>query len=155
MIYIVFALLAGCLTIISMILNSRLAMRIGMLQGILINYLVGLIFSMIFMLLNLNLANFSTETFSDIPFWAYLGGVIGIIGIYINNIVLPRIGAIYATLLIFIGQLFMGMTIDLLIGNSISKGKIIGGILILGGMVYNSYIDKKEILALTIKEQIS
>ncbi len=155
MIYMVFALLAGCLTIISMILNSRLAMRIGMLQGILINYLVGLIFSMIFMLLNLNLANFSTETFSYIPFWAYLGGVIGIIGIYINNIVLPRIGAIYATLLIFIGQLFMGMTIDLLIGNSISKGKIIGGILILGGMVYNSYIDKKEILALTIKEQIS
>ena len=134
MIYIVFAFFTGCLTIISMIINSKLAEKIGMLQGILVNYLVGLLFSIIFMLVNFNSMNFSTEIFSFIPFWAYLGVVIGIIGIAINNAVLPKIGAIYATLLIFIGQLFMGITIDFFIGNSISKGKIIGGLLILGGM---------------------
>lgn len=155
MTYIVFAFFTGCLTIVSMILNSKLAMRIGVLQGILINYLVGLLFSILFLLLNFSSMDFSTEIFSHVPFWAYLGGAIGIIGISINNIVLPKIGAIYATLLIFIGQLFMGITIDFFIGNSISRGKIIGGILILGGMVYNSYIDKKQFLAVTINEQIS
>tara|TARA_B100000965_G_C19369774_1_gene659787 strand:+ start:369 stop:785 length:417 start_codon:yes stop_codon:yes gene_type:complete len=138
-----------------MIINSKLAEKIGMLQGILMNYLVGLLFSIIFMLVNFNSMNFSTEIFSLIPFWAYLGGVIGIIGIAINNAVLPKIGAIYATLLIFIGQLFMGITIDFFIGNSISKGKIIGGLLILGGMVYNSYIDKKQFAPLTLNEQMS
>ncbi len=155
MIYIAFAFFTGCLTIISMIINSKLAEKIGMLQGILMNYLVGLLFSIIFMLVNFNSMNFSTEIFSLIPFWAYLGGVIGIIGIAINNAVLPKIGAIYATLLIFIGQLFMGITIDFFIGNSISKGKIIGGLLILGGMVYNSYIDKKQFAPLTLNEQMS
>lgn len=154
MIYISFAFFTGCLTIVSMIINSKLAERIGMLQGILMNYLVGLLFSIIFMMLNFNSMNFSTEIFSNIPFWAYLGGAIGIIGIAINNAVLPKIGAIYATLLIFIGQLFMGITIDFFIGNSISKGKIIGGLLILGGMVYNSYIDKKQFSTLTLNEQI-
>jgi len=155
LIYIAFAFFTGCLTIISMIINSKLAEKIGMLQGILMNYLVGLLFSIIFMLVNFNSMNFSTEIFSLIPFWAYLGGVIGIIGIAINNAVLPKIGAIYATLLIFIGQLFMGITIDFFIGNSISKGKIIGGLLILGGMVYNSYIDKKQFAPLTLNEQMS
>ncbi|WP_432405375.1 DMT family transporter [Wukongibacter sp. M2B1] len=155
MIYIVFAFFTGCLTIISMIINSKLAMKIGALQGILINYIVGLLFSILFLLINLNSMVFSTEVLIHVPVWAYLGGAIGVIGISINNIVVPKIGAIYATLLIFIGQLFMGITIDFFIGNSISKGKIIGGLLILGGMVYNSYIDKKQLSPLTISEQIS
>lgn len=155
MIYIVFAFFTGCLTIISMIINSKLAMKIGALQGILINYIVGLLFSILFLLINLNSMIFSTEVLIHVPVWAYLGGAIGVIGISINNIVVPKIGAIYATLLIFIGQLFMGITIDFFIGNSISKGKIIGGLLILGGMVYNSYIDKKQLSPLTISEQIS
>lgn len=155
MIYTIFAFLTGGLTIVSIIINSKLAMRIGVLQGILINYLVGLLFSVLVLLANFSSMKFSLEILSHIPFWAYLGGAIGIIAIAINNAVVPKIGAIYATLLIFIGQLFMGITIDFFIGNSVSKGKIIGGLLILCGMVYNSYIDKKQFSNLTINEQIS
>ncbi|WP_432661848.1 DMT family transporter [Wukongibacter baidiensis] len=155
MIYTIFAFLTGGLTIVSIIINSKLAMRIGVLQGILINYLVGLLFSVLVLLANFSSMNFSSEILAHIPFWAYLGGAIGIIGIAINNAVVPKIGAIYATLLIFIGQLFMGITIDFFIGNSISQGKIIGGLLILCGMVYNSYIDKKQFADLSINEQIS
>jgi len=153
LIYIVFAFFTGCLTIISMIINSKLAMKIGALQGILINFIVGLLFSLLLLLINFNSIDFSSEILSRIPAWAYLGGAIGVIGISINNIVVPKIGAIYATLLIFIGQLFMGITIDFFIGNSISRGKIIGGLLILGGMVYNSYIDKKQFSNLIVNEQ--
>lgn len=148
MIYVIIAFFTGCMTILSMIINSKLAMRIGVLQGTLINYVVGLLFSVLFLIINYNSINFSIVSFSSIPIWVYLGGFIGVIVVSINNIVVPQIPAIYSTLIIFIGQLFMGIIIDFFIGNSISKGKIIGGLLILGGMFYNSYIDKKNLINL-------
>jgi len=148
LVYIIIAFFTGFITILSMIINSRLAMKIGVFQGTLINYIVGLLFSSLFLLINLNNTSFSIQDFSTIPFWAYLGGFIGVIIISINNIVIPKIGAIYSTLLIFIGQLFMGVGIDFFIGNSISTGKLLGGLLILGGMVYNFYIDRKHLIRL-------
>ena len=150
MLYIIFAFFSGFMTIVSMIINSKLAMRIGIFQGILINYLVGLLFSIIVLLFNYKSIDFSVDILYYIPLWACLGGAVGVVCISINNIVIPKIGAIYSTLLIFIGQLSMGLAIDSLVGNPISKGKVIGGLLILGGMVYNSYIDKRDLIDCTV-----
>lgn len=146
MLYIIIAFFTGFMTILSMIINSKLAMKIGFLQGILINYIVGFVFSFFALIINFNNIDLSIQTFMGIPFWAYLGGFIGVIIISINNIIIPKIGAIYSTLLIFIGQLFMGVVIDFFIGGFISKGKLIGGLLILGGTVYNFYIDRKHLI---------
>ncbi len=62
-----------------------------------------------------------------------------------SNVVIPKIPTMYTTLLIFIGQIFTGIIIDYLRLSSISKGKIIGGLLILLGMLYNSNVDKKQL----------
>jgi len=65
--------------------------------------------------------------------------------VIISNIIIPKIPTIYSTLLIFIGQLFTGIVLDYLTGMEISKGKVVGGLLILAGMAYNSMIDRKEL----------
>ncbi|MCT4563412.1 MAG: DMT family transporter [Maledivibacter sp.] len=143
MTYIILAFLTGCAVILSLVINSKLAEKIGIFQGSLVNYTVGLLFSTLVLIFNYRHINMAIELFIDIPFWVYLGGFIGVIVLSINNIVIPKIPTIYSTLLLFIGQLSMGMLIDFVIGNTISMGKIAGGLLILSGMLYNFYVDKK------------
>jgi len=145
MIYIFLAVFCGCITIISMIINSHLAKKIGTLQGTLINYIVGLSTTIVFMIILKSSFDLPYSSFVKIPWWALLGGLLGVMVVATSNIVLPKIPTIYTTLLIFIGQLFTGILIDYFTVGFISKGKIIGGLLILLGLLYNSNVDKKEI----------
>ena len=146
MLYIILAVLCGCITIISMIINSHLAKKIGTLQGTLINYIVGLTSTILLMIIVKSSVNLSFSSFTKIPWWALLGGLLGVMVVASSNIVLPKIPTIYTTLLIFIGQLFTGILIDYFRVGFISKGKIIGGLLILLGLLYNSNVDKKELI---------
>lgn len=155
MAYIILAFLTGCAVILSLVINSKLAEKIGIFQGALINYTVGLLFSILVLIINYKYIDIAIELFANIPFWVYLGGFIGVIVLSINNIVIPKIPTIYSALLLFIGQLSMGMLIDFFIGNSISMGKIAGGLLILCGMLYNFYVDKKASDNVIVNEQIN
>lgn len=146
MLYIILAVLCGCITIISMIINSHLAIRIGVFKGTLINYIVGLTTTLLLMIIVKSSVNLSYSSFSKIPVWALLGGMIGVAVVASSNVILPKIPTIYTTLLIFIGQLFTGILIDYFMVGFISKGKIIGGLLILLGLLYNSNVEKKELI---------
>lgn len=139
--YIIIAFVTGGLVILSMITNSRLSEGVGIFQGVFINYVVGLIVSVMILLFNLKTVNIG----NNIPWWAYLGGVFGLTVVALSNILIPKIPTIYTTLLIFLGQLFTGIVIDFFIGNGVSKGKLIGGVLISVGLLYNLMIDKKAI----------
>ena len=142
MIYIILSFIAGILVILSMITNSQLSKRIGVLQGAFVNYGVGLFFALIVFFITKGYDTMAVRRFYGIPIWAYLGGVLGVIVVSISNIIIPKIPTIYSTLLIFIGQLFCGILLDLFKDGLISKGKVVGGILILIGILYNSYVDK-------------
>lgn len=146
MLYIILAVLCGSITIVAMIINSHLAKKIGVLQGTLINYIVGLLSTIVLIIIVKNYVDLSVASFSMIPLWAFLGGLLGVIVVSASNIIIPKIPTIYTTLLIFIGQLFTGILIDYFIVGFVSKGKIIGGLLILLGLIYNSSIDKKELI---------
>ena len=146
MIFIILAILCGCFTIISMIINSRLAKEIGVFQGTLINYVVGLSGTIVLIIIMRNSVNISLSSYSTIPLWAFLGGLLGVIVVASSNIIIPKIPTIYTALLIFMGQLFTGILIDYFRVGFISKGKIIGGLLIILGIIYNSNVDKKEVL---------
>lgn len=139
--YITIALMTGSLVIISMIMNSRVGDEIGLFQGVFINYVLGTVVSILILLFNLK----TITVASNIPWWAYLGGVLGVVIVSISNVIIPKIPTIYTTLLIFIGQLFTGMMIDLLTHVDVSKGKVIGGLLICIGLFYNLIVDKKQL----------
>lgn len=48
------------------------------------------------------------------------------------------------TLLMFLGQLFAGIAIDYFTLGIMSKGKIIGGLLVMAGLTVNLLIDMKS-----------
>ena len=141
---IIIAFVAGCMVILSMIVNSHLSKKVGTFQGTFINYSVGLLFASMFFLASKGYNTLNSNTLHSVPMWAYLGGGIGVFVVAISNVIIPKIPTIYSTLLIFVGQLFSGIIIDFFRDGLISKGKIIGGMLILCGMLYNFYVDNSE-----------
>ena len=143
MFYIFIAALSGVSTVISRIINANLSTKIGMYQSTFYNFLTGLLFSILTLL-------FSKESFSDclpiltaIPITAYLGGLVGVASILISNFVAPKISAFYMAILVFVGQLFVGIVIDYFTLGEFSIAKVIGGIIVVIGLCYNLLIEKK------------
>jgi bacterial/archaeal transporter family-2 protein len=143
LIYFLISISAGITIVLARIINSKLAEKIGSLQGIVINYILGLLFSILFYIFSKEKSIFSYHG-DSIPFLAYLGGLVGVLVILGSNYITPRISAFYLALLLFIGQLFIGVIIDYLSYQELSIGKILGGFLVMLGLSYNLWIDKKK-----------
>jgi len=73
-----------------------------------------------------------------------LGGIVGLIVIFLSNVIVPKIQAAYLVTLAFVGQILTSALIDYLFFDIFSQGKIVGGIFILVGLVYNINIDNND-----------
>ncbi|NFA61791.1 DMT family transporter [Clostridium sporogenes] len=144
MLYIFIAILAGASIVAGRIINSNLAEKIGIFQGTFFNYVIGLLFSFIFLFLSNENLNITNTKIKSIPLWAYLGGLVGVLVIVLSSYVTPKISSFYLTLIIFIGQLLVGIIIDYFTLNKLSFGNIFGGLLVLIGLTCNLFIDKSQ-----------
>ncbi len=144
LIYLLISIIAGVTVVFGRIINSNLAEKIGTFQATLINYIVGLFFSSLFFLISSETMAISFTNLKTVPFWAYFGGLSGVAVIVLSNYITPKISSFYLTLLMFIGQLFLGVIIDYVVLTDLSIGKLIGGFFVLIGLVYNLWIDKKQ-----------
>jgi len=142
-VYIFLAILSGISIVVARTINSNLALKIGTLPGTFFNNFVGLFFSFIFLFISSDALDLSTMKLGSIPFWAYLGGLLGVLVVVVSNYIIPKTSAFYLTFFTFIGQLFVGIIIDYFTLNELSIGRIIGGLLVLIGLTYNLLIDKK------------
>jgi len=78
------------------------------------------------------------------PNWyIYMGGILGLIVIILSNLTVIKVSAFYLTLLVFIGQVFSGVVIDMLITQEVSIRNIIGGVLVTIGLSVNLLLDNK------------
>ncbi len=145
MIALFIAVLSGVFVILSMIINANLAKYVGVFQGTLINYLAGLLGMTTLMLLYGNMADLNPETISSIPIWALGGGLCGVVIVASMNVVIPKIPTVYSTLLLFIGQISVGLFVDYLRFDLIETFKIAGVGLVLVGITYNNYVDQKQV----------
>lgn len=142
--YMLLSILGGASVVLGRMINAKLSEKIGTLQSTLINYIVGLSFTVIIFFITGDKFKMGLSAFAAIPLWAYLGGLMGVIIIMTSNYVTPRISAFYITLLVFIGQLFLGTLIDYFIFKELSLAKAIGGLLVLAGLSYNLWIDQSK-----------
>ena len=72
------------------------------------------------------------------------GREFGVVMILMWNIASLKVSAFRLTLLSFIGQVFTGIVLDLLIGNGFSKQIFVGGMFVVVGVLVNMFTDKKE-----------
>ncbi|SNT02577.1 transporter family-2 protein [Anaerovirgula multivorans] len=144
MFYISISILAGISIVLTRIINANLAKTIGIFQGTFFNYVIGLFFSLIFLAFSKESLSISNSTLQSVPLWAYFGGLVGVFVIVLSSYITPKMSSLYLTLLIFMGQLFVGIIIDYLTLNHLSLGKVIGGFLVLIGLTYNLVLDQKQ-----------
>ena len=77
------------------------------------------------------------------PLPYFLGGFIGVLTTYLFNIIVPKVPAVYVVILRFIGQMLTSAIIDYIYLDIFSKGKVIGGVLFLIGLIINAKVDYK------------
>lgn len=139
MFYILISIATGAIVVISRILNTKLSEKVGLIQSSFFNYFTGIFASIILFLIFRD--KVSINQFSNIPFYAYLGGILGVIVVILNSVITPKMSSFYATLIIFIGQLFTGIIIDCITLKTIPFSKIIGGLFVVAGLAYNLHVD--------------
>ena len=134
--------LSGWTMIFARMANAALATSCGVGYSTVMNYVTGLMGS---------LAVFAATGFRmNAAFPApghslliYTGGALGALGIFLANVVTPRLPALQMSLVVFVGQVFTGMGIDALLGR-FSLGTLVGGLLVAAGMIGNMRSDGKE-----------
>ncbi len=110
MIYLMFliALANGFLVTLSRISNARLGKAIGPTGASVWNHATGFLFISVIVLIT----GSSIINLTGIPFYAYLGGVIGAAYVTISNFLIPKIGTSKATILMIAGQIGFAACID-------------------------------------------
>lgn len=135
--------LSGGTMVFSRMVNAGLAQRSGVGYSTVMNYVTGLAGSfVIFALMGLRL---------DTPFPAqgqsiviYLGGALGALGIFLCNVVTPRLPTLQMSVIVFVGQIFSGMALDALTGR-FSAGTLAGGLVVAAGLYFNTRADAKRL----------
>ena len=134
----------GITVIISRTTNAQLSKHISNRASTFYNYLTGGIVSLIVLLISKEIAPSWVFPDSLSGYIMYLGGIVGVFSILLSNYITPKISAFQLTIILFISQIFTGIIIDWLRYDTLSIGKVIGGILVLFGLIYNTYIDYKQ-----------
>jgi len=137
-----FAILAGVMVVLSMVMNSQLARGIGIFQGVFINFGAGLLTALpVYFLCDF----FGLEALGDksyaAPWYAFLGAFFGIAIVAACNVVIPKIPVVYSAVLIFLGQIVTGLILDALVAGHFDAYKAIGAVLITAGLFLNAKID--------------
>ncbi|WP_461206000.1 DMT family transporter [Clostridium sp. DL1XJH146] len=142
--YILLALVTGGTVIITIILNAKLAEKVGILASTFVNYLVGLLGSILLYVVINKGFGLQLLQLNDIPLLYLTGGLFGVAIVMMNSAILPKIPVVYTTILIFSGELIIGIFMDYFYFNQVPTGKIIGGVFILLGILYNMKVDKAQ-----------
>ena len=104
------AVLAGVLVGLSRQINGRLALSTSAMESSFWNHIVGLVFITAVALLVGGLFAGAPQAS---PWWAYLGGPVGVIFIAAGSWLIARIGAAQTALLIIAGQMISGVVLDI------------------------------------------
>lgn len=130
---ILFALTAGVLVSLSRQINGRLALSSAPLIASFWNHLVG--FAAL-TLLGLVLGELIPPGAADAPWYAYIGGPIGVVFVAAGSWLIARIGAANTALLVISGQMVSGVVLDLLADVPTTLwASSLGVVLILAGTV--------------------
>ncbi|MTH78073.1 DMT family transporter [Paracoccus aestuariivivens] len=129
---------AGMLITLSRQINGRLAIETSALQSSFWNHLVGFAALAI---VTMVAGSFWPEGAGGAPWFAWIGGIMGVAFVGLGSWLIPRLGAAMTGALLVAGQMLTGVVLDLARGqNTIIWMQIGGVILILLGV----FISRKK-----------
>ncbi len=130
--FVLIAFLGGASVSLSRQINGRLSLSTSAMHASFWNHIVG--FGLL-SLMALAFGGLVTPGTAEAPYWAYLGGTIGVVFIALSSWLVAKIGAAQTALLIIAGQMISGVVLDIVMGAPGNPwARIIGVALILAGM---------------------
>lgn len=136
----ILAITNGLIIVTSRVFNAKVGEYVSGAGASFWNHLTGFLFLIIILPMTTNLGQIQL---SGLPFYIFLGGLIGAGYVAINSFLFPKVGTTKATVLIIAGQIFLGTMIDFWNGKINNFAITLVGIgLIVIGMWIGNY--KKE-----------
>lgn len=135
------SLAAGILVLLSRLLNGGLARRTSLGNSTFFNYVTGLSGALILLLLSGSRPTLSFALGG--PVYIYMGGFLGGIIVLLSSFCVGKIPSFYMTLVLFVGQVFAGILLDMLLTGTFPLNNFIGGLLVLAGLILNLVVDRK------------
>ena len=134
---------SGVSGVTSRLANAQLSARTSAMGSSFTNHWVGLVGSVALLLLVQ--PNFVAGlSVPGVPAWVYIGGAFGVLMVLLWNIAGLKVSAFELTLLSFIGQVFTGIVLDMLLGNGFSREIFIGGTFVVAGVLLNMFAGRKK-----------
>jgi transporter family-2 protein len=138
------AFATGTSIVMSRVLNARLAVHIGTRRGVFICHMVGLAVALpVFLFAERQGAGFQFDFVFSPVFFIYMGGMLGVVVIMLDNLTAVRIPAFYLSLLLFVGQVSSALVVDFIIDQSVSLYNLFGGALVALGLCLNVWLKKR------------
>jgi Uncharacterized protein conserved in bacteria len=122
-------------------INSQLRNRVKTpFLSSLISFLVGTVFLIILSVLTGSGIPLMNGSLSALPWWGYLGGIIGMICLTINIFLFPILGSVQTVIIPMVGQILMSVVIDnfgwfYAKTSPLSLTKLLGIILVIAGIM--------------------
>ncbi|WP_338207618.1 DMT family transporter [Lactiplantibacillus paraxiangfangensis] len=107
------AILIGIFLPVQTAVNSKLRIFVkSPYLSSMISFLIATVFLVLTSLLTHSSLLISSRVMSTIPWWAWLGGVVGVIGLTANILLFPILGSVQTVIMPILGQILMSLLID-------------------------------------------
>jgi transporter family-2 protein len=143
------AALAGVATVLNRTLNAGLSAKTSLWTGTFYNYVTGLAGAAL--VLALSGEGLVLPHLTAANGWIITGGWIGVCVVLLSSWTVVKMPAFAMTLLMFVGQVFAGVLIDMLSTGSFSAVQAVGGLFAAAGLAVNQWVLLKAAPAETEK----
>jgi len=139
---IIFAFSTGVTKVLSRTINAKLASEAGTELSTVVNFITGLIVSSLLVIFSDSFRFF--QQLPAIKSWSLLGGVISVAVVLLFNTTVKQISSITMTLLVFLGQVFAGIILDMVLVGRFSTVNLIGGFFTTIGLIFILFGSKTQ-----------
>jgi transporter family-2 protein len=141
---IILSLLTGLTVVLSRTINAGLAEKTSIMRSTLYYYVAAFVFSFLLLIVfKAGDAPFALISSPVNPTY-FLGGIMGVLIIIILNATVAKISSLYMTLLLFAGQVFTGIAMDMILTHAFSLPNLLGGVFVTLGLCVNVIIDRRD-----------
>jgi transporter family-2 protein len=130
--------------------NSQLRKYVGSpFLASMVSFIVGTLFLGGISIVSGSPLLFSFSLLSNQPFWIWLGGICGVIGLTTNILLFPKLGSVQTTVMPILGMIIMGMLIDNFgwfhsMTQTVGLTRMVGILLVLVGVVLAVVVHSKR-----------
>lgn len=143
LLFMLLALLLGCASVTSNMINFRATKAFGTWNGTLVNYVVASILAFILLIIT-NHFHVDWNAFLQAPKYLYLGGVFGVIALVILMICLDKMKVFQCTTLVLVGQLVVGIFFDIVVYQDFTLLKFVGILFVAAGIILDKKLSTNE-----------